>query len=112
MTTRTFYRIVAGTTPTMEDFRSDRDKGLPPRGPQLEDLSLWTGCSIFDRREEAAKRARRYGLGTHVAALRLPREWVDDPLRVRKTLGAHHFTVWATFPDLEPFLVDVTPVGA
>ncbi len=108
----TFYRIVAGRAPTADDFRSNRDKGLPPRGPELADPSLWTGFSVFDRREAAATRARRYGLGTHVAALRLPQEWVDDPRRVRKTLGARHFTVWATFPELEPFITDVTPVGA
>jgi hypothetical protein len=106
----TFYRILAGEAPTANDFRSNRDKGLPPRGPELADLSLWTGLSLFDQREEAERRARRYRIGTHLAVLDLPAWWVADPTCLRKTLGPSHFTAWGTFPEFEPHIREVVPV--
>jgi hypothetical protein len=106
----TFYRILAGEAPTADDFRSNRARGLPPRGPELADPGLWTGLSLFDRREEAERRARRYRLGTHLAVLDLAEGWVDDPTRLRKTLGPHHFTAWGTFSEFEARIREVVPV--
>jgi hypothetical protein len=104
------YHVLRGRTPQQTDFLTSRDLGVPPHGAQLDDPSLWTGWSAFDKIEEAEKRARRYGLGTHIAVMRMPEEWVADPARMRKTLGRHHYTVWGTFADIEDFIIQVVEV--
>lgn len=107
---RIVYHILKSAKPRSADFQSDRDRGLKPRGPQIQDISLWTGWSAFDKREEAEKRARKYGLGSHLAVLRMPADWTGDRTKMRQTLGRHHFTIWGTFEDVKPFIDEVVPV--
>jgi len=107
---RVVYRIVADVQPTADDFRSNRDKGFPPRGAEIDDPALWSGWSVFDRRDEAESRARRYGLGAYLAVMRIPDAWTSDPSRFRKTLGPHHYTVWGTFTEVRSFIQAVIEI--
>ena len=107
---RVVYRILKGPEPKASDFLSNREKGFPPRGPEIEDVSLWHGWSVFDQREEAEMRARRYGLGTHLAVMRVPASWADDGARMRKTLGPHHFTMWGSFAQVRTFIEAVVRI--
>jgi hypothetical protein len=106
----TFYRVVRRDPPHMQDFTSNRDKGLPPRGPEVDDRSLWEGISVYDSRDRAERQALRYSLGDYIAVLH-----VDDSERggvtFKKTLAdLHHFTVWGEPAVLVARVQEVLPV--
>jgi hypothetical protein len=70
---RTFYRIIRGPIPTLEDFKSGKQLGKPLRDPRM--VREWaTGISAFDSFEHAVERARavHFRLGTWVIALSIP----------------------------------------
>ena len=88
---RAFYRIVKQPTPTTEDFRSSMDKCLPPRPPEVADLAVWVGISMFSTIEQAETTQNRYPkLGSYVATVRIPD---DGPFVLRQTLKVGHYTV-------------------
>ena len=105
-----FFRIVRGSRPTRQDFLSNKDKGLPPRGPEIDDPAEWAGISVFDTRERAERLARRrnFALGAFVAELRIPD---DAPVLVRKTFGPGHYTLWGVPPVFLALVVDTRPVA-
>ena len=74
---------------------SNRAKGRPPRGAELQDPSLWDGISVMDTIERAIERARRFPMhGAFVAELTIA---PDVPISWRRTLTTEgHFTLHGT----------------
>jgi hypothetical protein len=99
---RLFYRIVKADPPTRRDFTSRREKGLPPRGPELTRPQLWSGISVFDTPERARDVVRRTRMRGLLARLEIPD---DAPIRLRKTLGSGHYTLWGDPEQLLGYVV-------
>lgn len=89
---RTFYRVVKSMPPTERDFMSNAAKGLPPRGPELSHPELHTGISVFSDIEIIRGIMRQTRLRGLIAKLVVPER---APVRMEKTLGRGHYTVWA-----------------
>ncbi len=104
---RVYYRIVKSDPPTMRDFQSNREKGLPRRPVEAPDL--WAGLSMYEDINHARGGAQRFpAIGSHIAAVLVPD---DGRFRVYKTLGPGHFTVWGEASALLGAVVAVSPVA-
>jgi hypothetical protein len=84
----TYYRLVRRSPPTRADFLSRKERGIPPRGPELSDPFLYEGISTWDTPAAAASVAlRRPAI---IAVLEIPE---DAPITVRQTLKPGHYTL-------------------
>jgi hypothetical protein len=89
MADRDFYRIVQTDPPTVDDFLSNRAKGLPQRASESADT--WARLSHYDTAELARKTALRYPqIGRFIATIRATD---DSRLRVEQTFRAGHYTI-------------------
>jgi hypothetical protein len=106
-----FFRIVHRNPASREDFLSNRDRGLPPRGPEIDDPAEWAGISVFDTLERARRLAlrRNLALGAFIAELHVAE---DAPVIARKTFGPGHYTLWGTPETFVDLVVDIHPIGA
>ena len=69
---RTFYRTVRADPPTLDDFASNRSKGLPPPDDP-ERRRLWDGLSCYNTQTQARRNAlKRPSLGRYIAELQIP----------------------------------------
>lgn len=73
-----FFRIVQTRPPTVDDFRSYRELGMPLLRDTPISRRRWEGISVYETFEQAAKQARdlRYKFGAFTAELAIPD---DDP---------------------------------
>jgi hypothetical protein len=79
------------------DFLSDKARGLPPRNNEPLTLYVWDGISVYRTFGQASRKARDYPfLGGYIAELRIGAE---TDIRVEKTFGRGHHTLWGA-PDL------------
>lgn len=102
MAERTFYRIVKADPPTVADFLSARALGLPLRPNESEDI--WAGLSVWATEAQARRQQRRFPrLGDFAAALVID----DEQVRVARTYGPGHHTIWG---DPEALLAGVVQV--
>jgi pimeloyl-ACP methyl ester carboxylesterase len=77
-------------------FTSNEVLGVPIRNSDPETLRLWGGLSAWATEAQARRNARRFpSLGAHIAAIRLER---GAPIRVERTRGPGHHTLWGE-PD-------------
>jgi hypothetical protein len=108
MAARTFWRIVRTNPPTEIDFLSSEAQGKPARNNDPETQRLWSGISVYATRLQAQRTAQAYPfLGSYLAGLRI----ADDPgIRVEKTRGRGHHTLWADAGLLLGQVVVVLPV--
>lgn len=104
---RTLYRIVRTDPPTVSDFLSDDalGRGAPDESPEVRRLRA--GCSVFNTEAQARRRARAFPfLGCYIAVLSI----LDDPdisIKIERTPGTGHYTIW---DDREWLLGDVVAV--
>jgi hypothetical protein len=104
------YRIVHTNPPTLDDFRPNLSKCLPPRGPELGDLTLWAGLSTYATLHQAERAALRYPrLGAYVGRLEIPDELAN--LVVRQTLGPGHHTLMGCGETCLRLVADVIPIA-
>jgi hypothetical protein len=91
--------------PDIVDFTSKAAQGIPCRDLEPAIHRLWDGLSFFSTEAQARRARRRHPmLGTHIAAVRVS----DVPeIRVERTLGPGHFTVWAAPTDLLTAVVSI-----
>lgn len=91
---RTYFRIVQGEEPRVEDFWSLRDQGKALSDPAIE--REWAeGISVFDDFDRACAVSRRYGFshGLYMVAVVIPS---DTDIEIRKTFrDRHHYTIYA-----------------
>jgi hypothetical protein len=104
---RAFFRIVRGTEPALDDFKSPRVLGKPLRYPELR--REWAeGVSVYDDEDHACQIARRfkYRLGSYVIKLTVPE---SRAIEFRQTTNdPRHFTIYAG-PEVVMALVDGKP---
>ena len=103
------YRVTKSDPPTIRDFLSFRELGIPLRHRTAKGLRLWDGLSVYREQEQAATRARRTpGLGQYVAELRIP---MDGRFRLELDNGEDgHCTIWGEPEALLALVVSVWPV--
>jgi hypothetical protein len=88
----TLHRIIKSVEPVLLDFTSLEAQGVPPRSDDPEVVRLWSGISCWATEAQARRTMRRYpSLGSHIVILQIPD---DSPVRVERTLGPGHHTVW------------------
>lgn len=108
---RSLFRIVVRNPPLLDDFTSNEAKGrVPPRSLTEEQRRQWSGLSVFERRDQAERLARRRaGLGRFIAELRLPS---DGSISCQRTnLGSPgHYTLWGDPALILQCVVRVYPV--
>ena len=108
MPERIFWRIVRSNPPIVWDFRSNQERRRRPRDTNPETLRLWSGLSVYASMEAARRTARSFPrIGSFLAQVRLENE---DDVRVEKTLGPDHFTLWGDADFLLTRVILVTPV--
>jgi hypothetical protein len=89
---RLFYRVVRTNPPTQHDFTSNMALGRLLLDPTPEKRRLWSGLSFWATEAQARRNARRFrDQGDFVAVVGIE---VDGPIRVEKTRGPGHYTVW------------------
>jgi hypothetical protein len=92
MAERAFWRIVRTDPPTERDFMSNDALGRRPRDRDPETLRLWSGISVYATARQAKRTAVAFPMiGSFLARVRV-RD--GDPIRVEKTLGPNHYTLW------------------
>ncbi len=89
---RDFYRIVRSNPLRLADFESHAVRGRPkPTDPR--DEPLWDGLSVYSTRAWSRRKHRASPvLGSLIAVLRVP---LDGSVRVERTRGSGHYTLWA-----------------
>ena len=103
---RLFYRIVRTNPSTLDDFLSNAARGRPkPTDP--EDARVWDGLSVYSTAAQARRQRRRSPiLGAFIAVLRVP---LDGSVRVERTRGAGHHTLWADAATLLALVIAIEP---
>ena len=90
---RRFYRLVRSNPPTLDDFLSNREKGIPMARPDPEVALLWDGLSVYATETQARNQAKaKPWLGAYIAELSIAEA---DPITFRRsgTSRGHH-TLW------------------
>jgi len=100
------WRIGDHDPPTLEDFHSHREKGIPLRRVTPEALRLWVGVSVYRTREQAIALASALPhLGRYIVCIRIPTDGsIVYELDNRKN---GHSTVWAEPETLLRLVVSV-----
>ena len=94
---QTLYRIVQGRPAIRWDFMSNQARGQRPMGPERADPDLYGGLSLWDTPTACWGIIGRFPhTGTAVAEVVIPD---GAPVRIAKTRGPGHYTVWGD-PDL------------
>ena len=104
---RDFHRIVYTNPATLIDFESQAARGrAAPDDPN--DLPLWYGLSVYNTAAQARKKQRVSPmLGDFIAVVRVP---LDGSIRIERTRGAGHYTLWADATALLKMVIAVEPV--
>lgn len=103
----TLYRIIKGEEVALLDLTSSEAQGVPPRSNAPDVLRLWDGISCWATAAQARRTIRSFPhLGTHVAVLHIPDE---AAVRVERTRGPGHYTVWGDPAVLMTYVTGVLP---
>jgi hypothetical protein len=103
-----FYRVVRTAPPTLRDFTSNAALGRPLLDPTPENRRLWAGLSFWATMAQARRNARRYrNQGAFIATV-----VIEDgaAVRVEKTRGPGHYTLWGLPHTLLACVVSVEPL--
>src|SRR3954470_2459120 len=94
-----FYRLIRSDRPTLDDFLSNKAKGIPMARPDAEVALLWDGISVYATETQARNQARaKPWLGAYIAELIISD---DDPITVRRSgTGRGHHTLWGQPAEL------------
>ena len=104
---RDFYRIVKGNPASLLDFVSNAARGRPkPSDP--EDARVWDGISVYSTAAQARRQRRRSPmLGAFIVVLRIP---LDGSIRIERTRGEGHHTLWGAASALFATIVGIETV--
>lgn len=106
---RVFYRIVKSNPPTLLDFTSPEAEGKPFTHPDPSRRRLWSGLSCHATEAQARRNARRYRThGRFIAAVRVEE---NGPIRIERTLGPGHYTLWGDPSHFMQRVISVTSVA-
>ena len=103
---RLLHRIVRTSPPALDDFVSHAARGRPvPDDP--EDARVLDGISVYSTAAQARRKRRTSPvLGAWIAVLRVP---LDGSVRVERTRGEGHHTIWGEPAVLLALVVEVGP---
>jgi hypothetical protein len=105
---QTLQRIIKGSEPTPLDFTSLEAQGLAPRSDDPEVVRLNRGISCWATEAQARRTARRYpNLGAYISTLQIPD---DASVRIERTRGPGHHTVWGFPTDLLAYVTSISSV--
>jgi hypothetical protein len=106
---RRFYRLIRSHASTIDDFLSNKAKGIPMARPDPEVALLWDGISVYATETQARNQARaKPWLGSFIAELILSER---DPFTVRRSgTGRGHHTLWGEPAELNARVVRVIEV--
>jgi hypothetical protein len=104
-----FYRVVRSNPSTLDDYTSNKVKGIPMARPDPEVALLWDGISVYATETQARNQARaKPFLGSYIAELTISE---GDPITFRRTgVGRGHHTLWGDPAEIrtrETRVVDV-----
>jgi hypothetical protein len=69
---------------------------------------LWDGISVWNTEQQARKKAQAFpNLGSYIATLSVP---LGGSIRIEKTLGPGHHTIWGDPAKLNACVQTVAPV--
>lgn len=102
---RLFYRIALTNPPTVYDFQSALERGLPEPTSQSR-RDVWDGLSVYSTLNQARRKQRvSPWLGEYIVVLRVP---IDGTIRFQRTLKEDgHHTIWETPEQLSSLVVSV-----
>ena len=94
-----FYRVVRSDPPKLDDFTSQKAKGILMARPDPQVALLWDGISVYATETQARRRATVLPhLGTYIAELAVSE---SDPITARRTgTSQGHHTLWGDPADL------------
>ena len=89
---RNFYRIVRSSPSTLDDYTSNRAKGIPMARQDPEVALLWDGISVYATETQARNQAKaKPWLGAYIAELVISE---GDPITFRRSgAGRGHHTL-------------------
>src|SRR5688572_10072430 len=95
-----FYRLVRSNPSTLDDYLSNKAKGIPMARPDPEVALLWDGISVYATETQARNQAKaKPWLGAYIAELAISE---GDPITFRRTgTGRGHHTLWGQAADLK-----------
>ena len=104
-----FYRLVRSYPPTLDDFTSQKAKGIPMARPDPEVALLWDGISVYATEAQARNQAKaKPWLGAYIAELAISE---GDPITFRRTgTGRGHHTLWGDPAELQARLTRIVDV--
>jgi hypothetical protein len=104
----TLYRVVQTDPATELAFTSNAALGRPLLDPTPEKRRLWSGLSFWATAAQARRSARRFrNQGSFIAVVAIE---LGAPIRIEKTRGPGHYTVWGLPHALLERVVSVEPV--
>ncbi len=87
-----FYRVVSSDPAPRDEFRANRERGVPPTRPERLDPEIYDGISVWDTLGAAGALARTMKR-SHVAQICLAMLPQGERVLVRKTFSPGHFTL-------------------
>ena len=95
-----FYRLVRSNPSTLDDYLSNKAKGIPMARPDPEVALLWDGISVYATETQARNQAKaKPWLGAYIAELAISEV---DPITFRRTgTGRGHHTLRGQAADLK-----------
>src|SRR5262249_20241144 len=105
---RALYRVIPGQSATLADVTSPAASGEPFTHPDPSRRRLWDGVSFYATEAQARRNARRYrSHGNFIAVVQIEE---GSPIRIERTLGPGHFTVWGDPAEILARVIAVIPV--
>jgi len=101
------YRIVRTNPPTIDDFKSNQEKGLPARGLEKRDPTIHRAVSTWDALGTAEEKARAYALGDFIAEMDIDEA---PDLTIYQHSSSGHLALIGPAQALLGRVVAVTPV--
>ena len=105
---RLYYRVVHENPPSVEDVMSPEAIGEPFVHADPSRRRLWDGLSCYATEAQARRNARRFrSHGAYIAVIR-----IEDGARIRveRTLGPGHYTLWGDPAEILARVIAVIPV--
>jgi hypothetical protein len=102
----TLYHVVKSPRPTEDDFKSQKDRGIPLRDPRFR--REYEGVSCCDTAATAKQLAETFKLlGQYIAQIDIPDA---SALTYEPTLWPGHWTIWGDGQEMLRYVVRVLHV--
>ena len=106
---RSFFRVLRSNPSTLDDYTSQKAKGIPMARPDPEIELIYDGVSVYATEAQARNQAKaKPWLGQYIAELAISDE---GPITFRRTgVGRGHHTLWGDPAELKACEQRITDV--